>query len=366
VIAIIYGRYAWKRLYSPQPGDTKTVTLVVQQGDTLNTIAAKLHKEGLLGGFMGLDDRFLLRYLGHVNENANKIKPGAYRLESSQSLNDVYLRLIKGSQDFKITIPEGKTGREVAAEVKRRYKDFNDARFLELLNDKAFIATLKMDVPSLEGYLYPSTYFFGPGMKEEELVQQMVGLFQKRVEDSLKNVDKQDTFTFHEHLVMASLIEKEARMDEDRPLIASVIFNRLEKGMPLQIDATINYALNDWRRLSYADLKIDSPYNTYKNKGLPPGPIANPRMQSLLATFTAPKTDYLYYVYQGNGRHAFSASYEEFLKNKRLYLKDQAEAAGSEETTATGGQNEQKPANDVSEKVPARSGTPPARRTRRQ
>lgn len=322
-VSILYVRYARQRLYENQAGSGRIVDLVVQPGDTFRAVADKLDQEGLFGRYMGISDWYLLRYLAHVNENSNQLKPGAYRLNSNLGLNEIYNRLIQGSHDFKITIPEGKTAREIATQVARRYDTFDSGRFMELVNDQAFIGRLGLNVPSLEGYLYPSTYFYGPGMKEEDLIRLMVTTFRQSVEGKLKGLPKTDELSFHEHVIMASLIEKEARMEEDRPLIASVIHNRLKRGMLLQIDATVNYALDEWRRLNYEDLKIDSPYNTYKVKGLPPGPICSPRAASVVATFNAPQTDYLYYVYKGDGRHAFSASYEEFLTNKRQYLKSQ-------------------------------------------
>ncbi|MGI8905624.1 MAG: endolytic transglycosylase MltG [Candidatus Sumerlaeaceae bacterium] len=338
-VGLLYGRYAHKRLYRGDTGSGRVVDLVVQPGETFRVVLTKMKKQGLLGSYLGLSDYYLMRYLAHLNENSNKIKPGAYRINSNSSLSEVYNRLIEGSKDFKITIPEGKTVREVATEVKRRYAEFDDVRFMELVKDADLIKKLGMEVPSLEGYLYPSTYFFGPGMKEEDLIRLMVNTFKQNVETQVKPLGKHDQLSLHEHVIMASLIEREARMDEDRPLIASVIFNRLGKDMPLQIDATVNYALNDWRKLSLDDLKVNSPYNTYLRKGLPPGPIASPRIASLVATYTAPQTDYLYYVYQGDGRHAFSATYEEFLGNKHKFQRGGVEAANfaavATETTKT-------------------------------
>lgn len=323
---LLYGRYARNRLFYKSEGASRVVEVVVQPGETFRSVISNLQSERLLGSYMGISDWYLMRYLAQVNDNSNKIKPGAYRFESSMPLNDIYNRLIEGSQDYKITIPEGKSVEEVAAEVKKRYETFDSVRFLELTKDAAFIRSLKVDAPSLEGYLYPSTYFFGPGMKEEELVKLMVTTFQQNVESQMAQHPIPSGFSFHDLVIIASLIEREARMDEDRPLIASVIYNRLKQNMPLQIDATVNYVLNDWRKLSLDDLKVDSPYNTYQNRGLPPGPICSPRIASLLATVTAPETPYLYYVYQGNGRHAFSESYEEFLANKHRYQKGIAAA----------------------------------------
>ncbi len=322
IVALIYYRYGSDRLYNTQFVPERTVILNVNPGDRLPQIIERLRNANLLGSYLGVDDAYLLRYLAWLNNNAHKIKSGAYKLNATMSLSEIYNKLVEGSQDFKITIPEGKTAREIAAIVKRKNELFSEERFLSLVEDQTFIRKLNLDVPSLEGYLYPSTYFFGPGMKEEELITMMVETFKKMAQTHLEGIVRTDNLSFHEHVIMASLIEREARIDSERPLIASVIFNRLKKGMRLEIDASVHYAIGDWSRpLSLDDLKTSHPYNTYLNKGLPPGPICNPRIASLVATFQPAQTDYLYYVYKGDGSHAFAKTYEEHLTNIRLYRK---------------------------------------------
>jgi UPF0755 protein len=321
-LALVYYRYGSDRLYNNQFESSRTVILTVNPGDRLSHILARMRDERLLSSYMAIDDAYLMRYLAWINDNSSKIKSGAYKLNASMSLSEIYNRLIEGSQDFKVTIPEGKTVREVAAIVKKKNDAFDEERFIELTRDPAFIGQLGLQVPSLEGYLYPSTYFFGPGMKEEDLVKMMVKTFKETVQAGFEGVTKSDDLSFHDHVVMASLIEREARKESDRPLIASVIFNRLKKDMKLDIDATVNYALNEWSRpLTFEDLKIEHPYNTYLRKGLPPGPICNPQISSLLATFRPEKSEYLYYVYKGDDTHAFARTYEEHLANIRLYRK---------------------------------------------
>ncbi len=323
IFAGLYYRYASDRLFNIQFDTNRTVVLTVAPGERLSHIIEKLRAEGLLSSYLGVDDGFLLKYLAWINNNSNKIKSGVYRLNSSMSLSQIYDKLIEGSQDFKVTIPEGKTAKETAALIKRKLDSFDENRFLALVHDPQFIEKLGLSVPSLEGYLYPDTYFFAPGMKEEEIIRMMVENFIKRAETALSHVERtetSDTLSFHEHVIMASLIEREARLDTERPLIASVIFNRLKKGMKLEIDAAINYALGDWgKRLTHSDLQTSSPYNTYLHKGLPPGPICNPHISSLVATFQPAKTNYLFYVYKGDGSHAFAETYEEHLANIRLY-----------------------------------------------
>lgn len=334
----MYYRYAQTRLFGEQPGPARTVDLTVQPGDSYRKVIARMKEAGLLGRHMGIDDTYLMRYLAWSSGDASRIRHGSYRLASTDSLSDVYARLIKGSQDHKLTIPEGYTVRQIADRAAAHFDSFDPQRFVDLTRDSAFITSLDMYVPSLEGYLLPGTYFFGPGMTEDELIRQMVSEFRKTAEARLKGLPKKDDLSFHEHVILASLIEREARVDEDRPMIASVIFNRLKKKMRLEIDATVNYALNDWRRLSYEDLKIESPFNTYKIEGLPPAPICNPRIESLLATYTAPESEFLFYVHRGDGHHAFARTYQEHQKNVKEFIRkrpaERAEAAEKKSDSA--------------------------------
>lgn len=334
-LALLYYRYATNRLNHQQPDREREFTLTVNSGDRLSRIISNLEREQVLETYMGVPDRYIMLYLSKVRGESEKIKAGAYRLNAAMPLADMYDKLIEGSQDFKITIPEGKSVAEIASIVKRNHEAFDGDKFKQLTKDPSFIQRLGFNLPSLEGYLYPNTYFFGPGMKEEDLIKMMVTSFQRAADSKLRDVERRDDLTFHEHVIMASLIEREARIDADRPLIASVIFNRLKRDMPLMIDATIHYAIDDWSRpLTYDDLKVDSNYNTYKIKGLPPGPICSPRGLSLLATYRPADTDYLYYVLKGDGSHAFSRTFDEHKANIRLYRKVRPEASEQEQALA--------------------------------
>lgn len=317
-----YYRYAQARLYESELTG-QAVVVTVKPGEPFNDVIGRLRDTKLLSSFMGINDRYLMKYLAATQQNAHKVKPGAYRIDTGLALSEVYNKMIDGSEDFKVTIPEGFTAQDIANLVKERYPTFDAERFMQLVQDAAFIAKVGVDAPTLEGYLYPSTYYYGPGVKEEELIKLMVKAFHEKAK-TLPDPLPETGLTFHEHVIMASLIEREARLNEDRPLIASVIFNRLKAGMPLQIDATVNYALGDWRRLTFEDYKVEHPYNTYKMKGLPPGPITSPRIESLSATFTPITSNYLYYVHRGDGRHAFAATYDEHQENVARYIQKTA------------------------------------------
>ena len=325
---MVYARYAYTRVFSQNETGRGQIAIVnIEQGDSFNTVTRKLEMKGVLGGFMGLPDRWLFRYIATSQGNSHQVKSGAYQFDCNQSLNSVYEKLTKGSKDFKLTIPEGKTAKETADIVNATIATFKTKTFLDLVESTSTIAALGFDtevVNTLEGYLYPDTYFYTPDMNELDIIKLMTAGFKTKIGPAMDKLSPTtDTLTFQQHLIMASLIEKEARSNSDRPLVASVLFNRISKKMPLQIDATLQYAKGDFATPPRAaDKQILSPYNTYKIKGLPPGPICSPRLESIMATYNTPKTDYLYYVYKGNGEHAFAKTYEEHRANIERYLKN--------------------------------------------
>lgn len=340
---LIYLKYARDRLYHSEGSSAQEFVITVNPRDTLGTIAGRLKSQNAIGRYMFVDDKYLMKYLAWINDNSRNIKPGTYRFNAGMSLAEIYNKLVQGSADFKITVREGLTVREVAALLSKRIEGFNADKFLQLCSDPSFIATLGLNVPTLEGYLYPSTYFWGPGTKEEDVIRVMVRTFRESVDQKLRGIDKRDGLSFPEHVVMASLIEREARVDPERPLIASVLYNRLRRGMRLQIDASVIYALawekpgltGEWnRRVTFKDLETSSPYNTYRNKGLPPGPICNPGAPSVLATFSPAATDFLYYVYKNDGSHAFARTFEEHKKNVQLYRRSTGNSAEASDAVA--------------------------------
>lgn len=171
--------------------------------------------------------------------------------------------------------------------------------------------------------MYPSTYYFDENEKPKDILKQMIKLFEKNYTEELKKQQNKRNMTLQEVVNLASIIEKEAVLDEDRPLIASVFYNRLDKDMPLQSDATLQYSFKKRKkRMTYKDLKIDSPYNTYIRKGLPPTPIASPSIKSIKAVLNPSDTEYLYFVASIDGGNVYSKTYEEHKKNVAKYRKD--------------------------------------------
>jgi UPF0755 protein len=194
---------------------------------------------------------------------------------------------------------------------------------MRLVFDRDFIQSLGIEAASLEGYLLPDTYGFSWQQDEKEIVREQVGEFRQFFVDSLVARAAVLGWSVHQVITFASIVEGEALIDNERPIIAGVYLNRLQRGMRLEADPTIQYILDDGpRRLLYADLRRDSPYNTYRYAGLPPGPINNPGRKSILAALYPSRHDYLYFVANTRGGHWFARSYAEHQANVRRYRRD--------------------------------------------
>lgn len=255
-----------------------------------------------------------------------KLKPGRYLFNNGQSLPQIVSMLVAGPPDVIVyTMPEGYNLTQLTELlVQKGLADREEFKKL-LARSGSFAHPFLKKLPpgvSLEGYLYPDTYHAGGSTGEG----QIIGMMLDRFDEQIKKLDyerkaAENNLTLHQAVTIASLVEGEAVVDEERPLIAGVIYNRLRLGMPLQIDATVEYALGTQKeKILYKDLEIDSPYNTYRVKGLPPGPINSPGEASLLAAVQPARTEYLYYVAKPDGTHAFSSSLAEHNKNKQKYL----------------------------------------------
>ena len=179
------------------------------------------------------------------------------------------------------------------------------------------------DIKNLEGFLYPDTYYFDKESTEKEVLSAMLKRFEQVYNDKFKEKQKEMGLTLQQVVNLASIIEKEAVVNEDRPMIASVFYNRLKIGMPLQSDATLQYAFDKRKeRVMYKDLKVDSPYNSYLNKGLPPTPICSPGVKSIEAALYPSNTDYLYFVATVGGKNNYSKTYKEHLKHVESYKQE--------------------------------------------
>lgn len=261
----------------------------------------------------------------------NQIKPGDYLFMTHQDPVSVVQTLSTGPniRGISLTVPEGLTVDQTAQAVEEAYgipaADFiAQAKASNYAGDYPFLEGAYND--SLEGYLYPKTYSFTSNPTVDDLIRAMLDQFLIETE-GLDLSSAPDGLSSQQVIALASLIERESRVEDERPVIAGVIYNRLDADMPLQIDAAIVYARGGGsQEVTYDDLEIDSPYNVYKNTGLTPGPICSPSISSIEAALAPQESDYLYYVLSadGDGRHVFSVSYDEFLANRDAYLESQS------------------------------------------
>jgi UPF0755 protein len=300
----------WNTAYRDRSAPSVETHVIVDRGSTFGEVARKLASEGVIDNVLAF--RILAR-LRHVESDAHA---GEYRFPPNQTQDEVLKALVSGGAQVAawVTIPEGFT----AAQIARRLDDAGIGSAVQL--ESAFRRdTLVLDgtrTKSMEGYLFPSTYLMPLGAGPKQIEAVMTGQFFKELPADARRQARALKVTLPQAVTVASLVEREAKADADRPLIAGVIYNRLRLGMPLEVDATIEYALPRHKsELSFGDLKIDSPYNTYAHSGLPPTPIANPGKASLEAALHPSKSDFLYYVYCGNGRHVFSRTFEQHQAN---------------------------------------------------
>ncbi len=238
---------------------------------------------------------------------ANKLRPGCYDLNTEMSFAAMLEKMSKGkTYGVKVTIPEGYTSWQIASLLSTK-KLVNMKQFLKIVREKG-----------LEGYLYPATYAILPGTRAEAIAQMMVEKFNYVFADQLLEQCDKLKLTQRQVLIMASIIEKEAKVSAEKPEVAAVFYNRLKKKWLLESCATVQYALGKNKTfLSLSDLKTKSPYNTYQHPGLPPGPICNPGLASIKASLYPKNSNNMFFVANGDGTHKFSRYYGEHLKNKQ-------------------------------------------------
>ncbi len=290
-------------------------SLYVSRGESFATVTDSLVSQGIIR------DRDEFVFVARVYGGTSRIRVGKYVFPSGVSSADIFLSLRsgRGNTMIPVTIPEGLRVR-AQAHLFARAIGIDSARYVELAGDEEFTRSLGIDDRSLEGYLLPETYNFYWEQDEREIMRIMVEQFRKFFVDSLQERSRELGWTTHQVLTMASIIEGEALRNDERPIISGVYWNRLRRGMLLEADPTIQYILEGGpRRVLYADLRIDDPYNTYRYKGLPPGPVNNPGKASILAALYPAQHSYLYFVANGRGGHWFSSTLEEHTRYVRMY-----------------------------------------------
>ncbi len=303
------------------PNDTTPVIVTIPEGSGTGKIAGILLENHLIS------NETVFKLQSRFKGNDGKYKVGSYVLSPSMTMDEMMNIIIEGKQQTKrFTIPEGYDIKRTAQKLSS--EGFVDQdKFLEEIEYGTFDYGFLKDAPQgpnrLEGYLYPETYDVYESATEADIINRMLQQFDKLFTQEYYDRANELGMTINQVLTIASLIERETRVKDEKAIVSSVIKNRIDLGMPLQIDATIQYALGEQKeRLLYADLEIDSPYNTYKIKGLPPGPICSPGIDSIYAALHPAETDYLYYVLNPslNGTHSFTNNYNQFLKDKQNYI----------------------------------------------
>lgn len=321
VLVVGFLAYQGQALLEPaaSPG-AKWVAFRVGPGQSGADVADNLFKAGVI------KDEFAFRMLLRFHPKGAMIRTGTFRLEPSENSMQVLDRLLSSEPlTRKATFPEGYIIPQVA-EVLRKEHILEDTKHFEELcksKGKQFGEWLP---DSLEGYLLPDTYTFPYEANDEAVISRMTGEFESAIVAQWeKKKSKAPMKTLHETVILASLVEREAQVDSERGLIAGVYVNRIRKGMKLECDATVQFALGKTKQvLLFSDLKIDSPYNSYLYPGLPPGPIANPGRKSLEAAMSPTPSEFLYYVrndIKNDGSHVFGRTYTDHINNCNKYQK---------------------------------------------
>lgn len=315
LIALGVGVRFWYEAYGDRSRPVIPTDVVVQHGASSGEVAALLGQRGVIA------NPLLFRVLARLRHVDRDLEAGEYVFPAHQTLDQILQELLIGRARVArwVTIPEGFTSAEIADALAAHRLGAEPAYASYFERQTIVLGGVR--TKSLEGYLFPSTYLFPLAVTPEAAASILVDQFRKELPSDAERQARQLGFTLPQVVTVASLVEREAKADDERALIAGVIYNRLRKGMPLQVDASLEYAFPYHKTvITQADLRIDSPYNTYVHTGLPPTPIANPGLPSLLGALHPERTDYYYYVYKGNGHHAFARTLGEHNANVERYL----------------------------------------------
>jgi len=289
----------------------------IKKGEPFANVVERLHEKGIIPSTTNF------RVAAFLYGAETRIRAARYYIPNGLSYMSLLDLFISGKSYFarKIIIRDGQTIRWLASKL-RWQVHIDSSKFVNLAKDTSFIHSLGLEQNSLEGYLYSKSYSIYEYSTPEEALKIFYDAFKKFYNDSLKKRADEIDFTTHEVLTLASIIKGETNNEAEMPRISGVYHNRLRIGMMLQADPTIQYLFPDgWRRVLYKDLEIDSPYNTYKYAGLPPGPINNPGKAAILAALYPEKNSYLYFVADGKGSHRFGEGLNDHLRNVKEYKK---------------------------------------------
>lgn len=331
VVGLFGYNYVKGALKPLDPNATKTIAVEVPIGSSLTSISTLLEKKGVIK-----DARVFKYYAKFKNES--QFQAGNYDLTQAMTFDELIESLKTGKvyrkPVFTMTVPEGLTLEQIGKVIEKK-TPYTQKEFMELVTSSEFVQQMMANYPELvtdavladnirydlEGYLYPATYsYFEEKPSLQAIVEEMIAATNNVVKN-YHDVLAEKQMSVHQLLTFASLLEEEATAQTDRETIASVFYNRINEGMPLQTDPTVLYALGDHKdRVLFEDLEVDNAYNTYKNKGLPPGPIAGAGKTSIEATLNPSQTDYFYFLADKEGVNHFSKTYDEHLQKIAKYL----------------------------------------------
>ncbi len=311
--------FSWEVYFPIKPGSPENIEFLIQKGEGDEEIGRSLKEQGII------KNNYFFSLYAIISGNDSKLQAGRYSLSPAMTITEIVRKFVSGDViKQKITIIEGWTIKDIE-------KYFVDK---EIVSAQSFREALNKDYSSydflkerpknisIEGYLFPDTYNISLEEEAEDIVGLMLLNFNKKLNAGLRQQIVSQNKTIFEVITMASIIEKEVKTTDDKKIVAGILWKRLDAGMPLQVDATVNYITDkNHPGVTIEDTKIDSPYNTYKYKGLPKGPISNPGMDSILAAIYPTETKYWYYLSGFDGKTIFSETFAEHNAARAKYLK---------------------------------------------
>ncbi len=313
IISLGYCTFFTSNYYSAD----EPIIFQIKEGESFISVANRLTSLEII------PSKTNFRIAAFIYGAEKNIKAARYKIPNGQSYLELLDLFIYGPADYlrNIRVNDGQTIKWLSAKVRRDLR-IDSAAFANTARNPEFVKSLGLEHPTMEGYLFPGNYKIYEKSSPEEVIKIFFQGFNDFWNDTLKSRAKEIGFSIHQVITLASIVKGETHLVEEMPRIAGVYYNRLKFGMRLQADPTIQFLLpGGWRRLLYNDLRIESPYNTYKYAGLPPGPINNPGKNPILAVLYPEKHNYLYFVASGNGGHKFARTYSEHLKYVREYRK---------------------------------------------
>jgi UPF0755 protein len=319
VLLVIAGVALYEAFHAPNHfKDASEKTIYVSKGQTFASVVDSLEAAGIIR------NRTSFIFVARLHGGTTRVQIGKYKFGTGISNHDLLLAITEGKNVtlVSVTIPEGLMARQ-QAHILARTVGIDSVRFMALVHDESFAHSLGISSRSLEGFLFPETYSFYWQADEQEVITRLVKQYQAFYNDTLQARASDLGWTTNQVMTLASIVEGEAVLAEERPIISGVYRNRLRKGMKLEADPTIRFMIEEGpRRILYSDLQVNNPYNTYRNRGLPPGPINNPGGPSIRAALFPAQHNYLFFVANGKGGHWFSSTYAEHQRYVGRYRRE--------------------------------------------